>query len=123
MLRRGRPKGGRKAGGRKAGTPNKVTLLKREALDASYARVGITQEQLAEITPLKAMLICMHRALEQQDYDAVLTAATAAAPFVHARLASTEVKVSGSLSTRSDAELAQEIAELERKAAAVQSVH
>lgn len=42
---------------------------------------------------------------------------------MHARLASTELKVSGSLSTKSDTDLAEEIAELERKTQAVRSLH
>jgi hypothetical protein len=119
----GKSRGCAKTGGRRKGSVNKATLLRQEALNEAYSRMGITPEQLAEISPLKAMLVCMHRALEQRDYAAVLTAATAAAPYVHPRLASTELKVSGSLSSKSDAELAVEIADLERKAAAVQALH
>jgi len=67
----GKSKGCPKTGGRKAGTLNRATVLKREALADVYSRMGITQEQLAEITPLQAMLIRMHKALDQQNYDVV----------------------------------------------------
>jgi hypothetical protein len=108
-------------GERRKGSLNKATLLRQETLDAAYVRLGITKDQLSELTPLRAMLVVMHRALERRDDAAVLAAASAAAPYVHLRLASAELKISGSLGTKSDAELAQEIEEIERKAAAAQS--
>jgi hypothetical protein len=119
----GAPRGGPKHGGRVAGTPNKATVLRREALDQAYAKAGFTPEQLDEITPLRAMLMCMHWAIERKDIQAVLAAASAAAPYVHPRLTSAEVRVSGELTSKSTAELEREYAELQAKITAAETVH
>jgi hypothetical protein len=79
------PKGHPPYGGRTAGTPNNVTTIRREALEQAYADAGLTPERIAEVTPLQAMLICMHWALEAKNPAAMLAAASAAAPYVHPR--------------------------------------
>jgi hypothetical protein len=77
---------GRKTGGRKAGTPNKIPATTDKG--ATY---------LTGLMPLEYMLIVL-RADESTKEDR-RWAALAAAPYVHAKLVATEMKVSGSLIT------------------------
>src|SRR6516164_7698374 len=63
---------GRKTGGRKAGTPNKATLLKRQALEAAAANDG---------SPLGFLISVMHS--PHVDARLRLDAAKAAAQYLH----------------------------------------
>jgi hypothetical protein len=68
------------SGGRKNGTANHANQAAREAMERVFAKARPSPGPLSEITPLQAMLICMHAALEEGDRVAVLAAASAAAP-------------------------------------------
>ena len=59
----------------------------------------------------------MHWAIEVQDRDGLLAAATAAAPYCHVKLNSVDMRVSNTsdVNSMSDEELQIEIAKLERK--------
>ena len=48
-------------------------------LELAYADVGLTPERIYEITPLQAMLICMHWTLEARNPATVLAAASVGA--------------------------------------------
>jgi hypothetical protein len=98
-------------------------MLRQEALAQAYVDAGLSPERISEVTPLQAMLICMHWALVQKNPQAVLAAASAAAPYVHPKLSSSDVRITGDLTTKSDAELATEIATLEAKIAAARIVN
>lgn len=69
---------GRKTGGRSKGTPNAKTAEKVAEIEASG------------LTPLEYMLAVMRDT--SQDDARRLDAAKSAAPYVHARLSSTELK-------------------------------
>jgi len=72
-------KGGKREGaGRKKGSPNKKTAETIKAVEASG------------LTPLEYMLSILRD--EAQPHDARMDAAKSAAPYVHAKLASVEVK-------------------------------
>jgi hypothetical protein len=73
-----RPKGLPKTGGRAKGSANKATAAKEAAIAASG------------LTPLEFMLIALRD--DRMDFMTRFEAAKAAAPYVHPRLASTEVK-------------------------------
>jgi hypothetical protein len=78
---RGGSKPGERRGGRQKGTPNKATAAKAEAIAATGE------------TPLDFMLRLMRDPL--QDYATRADMAKAAAPYVHPKLASTELKGEG----------------------------
>jgi hypothetical protein len=65
----------------------------------------------------------MHWALEARNPTAVLAAASPAAPYVHPKLSNTDMRITGDLTTKSDTELAAEIAGLEAKIAAASVVN
>ena len=65
---------GKKTGGRKAGTPNKATLLKRQALEAAAANDG---------SPLAFLVSVMH--CPHVDARLRLDAAKAAAQYLHTK--------------------------------------
>jgi hypothetical protein len=105
--------GHRKFGGKRKGSRNRVNQIKHAPVEEVFARLGVAPERLAEITPLQAMLACMHMALEAGDRAGVLAAASAAGP--HAKLSSVDMKVRGELTEKTTDELRQEIAEIERR--------
>jgi hypothetical protein len=74
----GRPKGTPKTGGRQKGVPNKAPIARAKAIEASG------------LTPLEFMVQCMRNEAMPEDFR--LDAAKAAAPYVHPKLTSVELK-------------------------------
>jgi hypothetical protein len=72
------PKGTPKSGGRKKGIPNKANAARTRAIEASG------------LTPLDFMIQCMRRSDLPEDFR--LDAAKAAAPYVHPKLTSVELR-------------------------------
>ncbi len=79
----GAPKGTRPPGGSRKGRPNKATVARAEALAASG------------MTPLE-FLVHVYRS-EGQDINLRLTAAKAAAPYMHASLSSVDMALTGNV--------------------------
>jgi hypothetical protein len=111
------PKGHPRYGGRAKGALNRKDRLHQQALAAAIIAAALTPEQLAELSPLEVMRAIMRHRFGAGDYDGALAAAREAAPYVHAKLSSAEVKVSATV-TASDDELAREITVIEGKLAA-----
>jgi hypothetical protein len=114
MKMNGRRPGGQpghpRYGGRKKGTPNRATVERAQILARAYADEWLTDADLSEITPLEALLLVMRRRLAAGDDVGVMAAAVAAAPYCHARLISTELRVRNEYSKLSDQELRAQIA-------------
>jgi hypothetical protein len=107
--------GHKKTGGRKKGTPNKMTsLLKKRFQELMDSEV--------KMTPLQAMLGILKIRVDQGDFEGALLAAEKAAPYVHARLNATDVRVLHSVAGKSDSEIAVEIAALRAKLDAARSL-
>ena len=90
------------------------------AYEAARAKLP---DEIRDMRPLEALLLCMHWAIQAQDRNGILAAAAAAAPYCHARLASTDARVTNTQDSISDEELKAEIAELERRIAAAETPH
>ncbi len=103
---------GMKTGGRRPGSRNKKAVDRDEAMARAYeaAMAGVTPERLDNLTPLEAMLMCMRWAIEAKDRVGILACAAAAAPYTHARLSSSDVRVSGGLTNQSSADITADIA-------------
>jgi hypothetical protein len=107
-------KGHTKVGGRKRGTPNRLGPRKAgKLIFGDDFRAAMMEEIRA--TPLEIMHAVMMLRASKGDYDGALTAAEKMAPYVHARSNAAEVRVSHSLASRSDAELAADIDMLRQK--------
>jgi hypothetical protein len=111
-------KGHAKLGGRRKGSVNKKMTFQREAMEAVFARLGVAPERIAELSPLQMMLACGHLAIEAGDRAGLLAAASAAAPYMHPRLSSSDVRVKHDLGDKSDEELLAELAGIEARIAA-----
>ena len=105
------------------GALNRKDRLHQQALAAATIAAALTPEQVAELTPLEVMRAIMRNRFRAGDYNGALAAARECAPYCHARLAQTEMRITGELSTMSDADLAQEIAALEARIATSGTVH
>jgi hypothetical protein len=105
-----------KVGGRAKGSVNKITRLRQEAAE-TIRTLGQTPEAIDGILSLQAMLAVMTARLKAGDHDGALLAAEAAAPYVHPKLASTDVRVTNPnpLDSMSDEELIAKMHDLERK--------
>jgi hypothetical protein len=108
------PKGHPRYGGRTAGVPNKAVRLRHEARQQAIIDAGLSAEVVEQISPLQVMLICMHRALAAGNIQLAMACAASAAPYCHARLSQSEVRVSGTIML-SDQDLQAEIASLEAR--------
>jgi len=114
------PKGHPKWGGRVKGTKNRPHLGRQALIDSQIKKA--TAELAAAttpeaMTPLEAILLCMHWAIDRGDHAAILAAATAAAPYCHARLAIADVRVTTTQAPMNEEQLAIEIATLEKRIA------
>lgn len=91
----GRPKGYPKSGGRQPGTANKRT----KEIQAAVESTGMT--------PLQVMVAIMREAYDAKDHEKALDAASKAAPYIHAKLSSMDLKatVTRDIEEYSDAEL------------------
>jgi hypothetical protein len=97
--------------------------MRQQQLREATLAAALTPEQCAELSPLEVMRAIMRNRFRAGDYDGALAAARECAPYVHAKLAQTDMRISGTLATKSDSELADEIAQLEARIAAAQVVH
>src|SRR5215469_15150161 len=108
-------KGHQKFGGRRKGGP-------RRKLDPKLKqRLQEFLDQGLRISPLDAMLGVLKIRIEEGDYNGALLAAEKAAPYCHAKLAMSEVRVQHS-TERSDSEIAADIAALRAKLEAARSL-
>jgi hypothetical protein len=101
--------GGKRPGaGRKRGSPDKVKAA-QEVVQAAKARYAekFGDDDWNEMTPLEVILMGMKLALKDNDWDTGINRAQVAAPYVHPKLASQEIKatVTNNLADLSDAEL------------------
>jgi hypothetical protein len=113
--RPGRALGHPKAGGRKKGTPNKATVERANAIAKAYSEARLTEADVSSITPLEALLLVMRRRLVAGDDVGVVAAATAAAPYCHARLVNSELRVRNEYHVLTDSELVAKRIELRKK--------
>jgi hypothetical protein len=108
-------KGRSKTGGRRKGGPYRKLDPKLTQKLQQFLDDGV------RISPLDAMLGVMKIRIEEGDYDGALVAAEKAAPYCHAKLAMSEVRVQHS-TDRSDSELAADIVALRAKLEAARSL-
>jgi hypothetical protein len=94
------PRGHPKWGGRRKGLSN-LALARRELALQEAMAAALTPEQVAELSPLEVMRTVMRRRIQAGDDAGALAAAAVAAPYVHARLAMSEVRVQHSTAGRS----------------------
>lgn len=121
--RPGRPKGTPKTGGRVAGVRNKTTRLREQAMVRALVESALTPEQIAELTPLDVLLRIMRSAYQAGDVAAAQAAAMAAAPYVHAKLSSSDVRITDTNAAKSDEQVDAEIAAIHAKLAAARVVN
>jgi len=84
--------------------------------------LGLAPEAIDAITPLAVMRLVMTARLKVGDHIGAFLAAQAAAPYVHPRLASSDLRIGNEDAGKSDEELAAEIRELERRIAAAETL-
>lgn len=81
-----KPGSGQKRGGRQKGTPNKATVARQSAVEASG------------LTPLDFMLLVMRD--QSNDLTTRMDAARSAAPYVHPRLSAVSSKIEHDINVR-----------------------
>ena len=109
-----------KLGGRRKGTRNLPSKAQRKAEAEIMAAKEAFQAALVgstQFSPLQVMTAITMLRIGQGDYEGALEAAQAAAPYCHAKLAASEVRVRHSISESSDAEISEAITTLRAKLA------
>lgn len=95
---------------------NHETRLRMQALAEATNNAVLSAQQIERLSPLQVMRLVMFRALGRNDEVGALTAAKAAAPYVHAVLAQSDVTVRHSYAAeRSDVEIQQELLQIEQR--------
>lgn len=116
--RPGAPRGHVKYGGRAAGVKNKSTRERERRITELLIAEQLTPEQQAEITPLMVMLRIMRARTRAGDDVGALIAAQLAAPYVHPKLSSSDVRITNEDTRKSDEAIEAELIELRDKLAA-----
>jgi hypothetical protein len=111
--RPGRPHGLPKVGGRKAGMPNKATIVRAEAMVEAIEARRLTREEIDAITPLGALLYILRVRLDAGEMHHAAQVASMAAPYMHAKLSSMDVKLRADITGKTDAELQAELDQLD----------
>jgi hypothetical protein len=122
---RGKPfePGHKKLGGRRRGGINNRTLARQQAVAESLEALGLSAAAIDTITPLAVMRLVMTVKLKAGDYNGALFAANCAAPYVHPRLASSDLRIRDEHIGKSDEQLQAEIEELEHRIKAAETLH
>jgi hypothetical protein len=115
--------GHEKVGGRRKGTANKSILARQQAIAESMQTLGLAPESIDAIAPLSVMRLVMVARLKPGDHIGALLAAEAAAPYVHPKLTSSDVRVRNEDAGMTDEQLKAEIAELERRIKAAETLN
>ena len=110
------PKGHPRWGGRAKGARNKAKVTREQAMARALREAIANAPGGPDITPLSAMLMVLRWGMEMGDLlPTIMGAAVAAAPYVHPRLNSSELRVRHEFDGMSDAELLIEAQAIERK--------
>jgi hypothetical protein len=112
-----------KVGGRVKGKPNRTTIERHEALQRALESCADLPEGVRNMTPLACLLTAMRYAWHLKDFENATRYAEIACPYVHPKLASADLTVRNTDVSKSDAELAAELAEIREKAAAAATKH
>ena len=109
---------GKKTGGRVKGSKNRATRLREQRLGEALIADRLTAEQAASLTSLPALRHILRNGLLAGDYAGAKVTANMIAPYENARLSSSDVRITGTLESKSDADIAAELAEVQAKLAA-----
>ena len=112
-----------RAGGRVKGTPNKKTRLKRQEVINALIAETLAPDQVELLQPLEVMLRVMRARVLAGDDAGALVAAAACAPYCHARLSSSDLRITNTMAAKTDEERLREAAELEARMAAARVVN
>lgn len=114
---------GERRGGRQKGTPNRVTLLKQEVLEAAEksALAGLPEDRIDALSPLDIMLMAMRAAAKAGNLMTAAAVAKEAAPYVLPKLASTTVTHRDAISDLSYDELVSFMRILDRASESIRS--
>jgi hypothetical protein len=121
--RPGRPKGQPKTGGRVAGVRNRATREREAHLSEMLLAERLTEDEIASLSAVQVLMRIMRAEVRAGDLAGAKQTAIALAPYQSARLASTDLHVSGSLDTRDPAVVQAELAEVEALMEAARTVN
>ncbi len=105
-------KGHPRWGGRGKGGKNHSTRQREQAAVHALIAEKLSPAEVETLMPLPVLLRIMRSRVLAGDEAGAAAMAALAAPYCHSRLASSDVRVSGSLTTKSDAVVQAEIGEL-----------
>ena len=113
----------RKSGGRQKGTRDKKHVAREQLRELLLKSVGLDAAEAETLTPPAVMKFCMIASMKAGDYAGALMAAEAAAPYCHPRLASADVRVRNEDAGMNDEQLKAEIALLEARIKAAETLN
>jgi hypothetical protein len=119
-------KGHQKWGGRPPGGKNRATLarerLEGKSLAIAIEKLGVPPATLENLTPIGIMKFVMVERFRAGDHNGALAAAQSVAPYVHPKLAMTDMRVTSTTAAKTSEELLAEREELVRKLAAAEPI-
>ena len=119
----GRPRGLRKTGGRVAGVKNKATRLREQRMVEVLIAERLTPNEIATLTAVQVLERIMRAEVLAGDKAGAKATAAILAPYQSAKLSSSDVRITNTDATKSDADIAAELAEVQAKLAAAKLLH
>jgi hypothetical protein len=114
----GQPKGGQKFGGKQKGTKNKVTREREQRIAEVLIAENLSPDEIASLSAVQVLCRILRAEVLEGDRAGAKATAAILAPYQSAKLSSSDVKISGSLDTKSDEDIAAEMAEIQARLAA-----
>jgi hypothetical protein len=93
--------------------PNKATIVRAEAMAEAVEARRLSREEIDAITPLEALLYILRVRLDAGEMHHAAQVAAMAAPYMHAKLTSVDMRVRAELGSKTDAELQAELEHLD----------
>jgi hypothetical protein len=108
----------KKTGGRQKGVKNVKTRLREQRMVQALIVEHLAPEDVASLNSLAALRHILRTEMLAGDFGAAKVTANMIAPYENAKLSASDMRISGSLDTKSDADIAAELAEVQAKLAA-----
>jgi hypothetical protein len=119
----GAPKGHPKAGGRVAGVRNKATREREAHLAEVLIAEQLTDEEIASLSAVQVLMRIMRAEVLEGDRAGAKATAAILAPYQSAKLSSSDVRITNTDATKSDEDIAAELAAVQAKLAAARVVN
>jgi hypothetical protein len=110
-----RPTGQPKLGGRQKGTKNRATRLREQRIADVLIAEHLTPEEVSTLSAVQVLCRILRAEVLEGDRAGARATAAILAPYQSAKLSSSDVRITNTDATKTDEQIAAELAEVQAK--------